>query len=506
MIVMRKSKKIFLTTVLMSMITVVSFTTGCGTGKKDDKAKDKSQDKIVQLSDDEQDDIYEGLFDINEKITIKIDMSDEEIRKIQEDYNEYMKTRSKSPIYRRADKVTFTIGDKEYVVEDVGVRMKGNTSRTDFYNLQTGKIYNLINLKMSFNETFDNKEYYGEDAVKWDSKEAKKERQNRRFAGLKKLELKANKSEDQTFVRQYYGYEMFRENGVPAPRSNIAQLCTEETNFGVFLINEPVDKIFIKRNFPEEEQGGDLYKVAWTNAPANYTKTMTYGCSDNEDGEKFNLDLKTNKSKSKNEMLEKFLGVINNDAATKEDILGVVDADNWVKFCAISYFTGNPDDFRNNYNNHYVYFAPNTGKAYFIPYDYDRCLGITKSWNPEGSGMTETSPFSDRAEGNRTKQSNPLIKKTILENGFLLEEYKSELGKIAASDWMSIDKFNSIYDIAKANYDSVSVPDEKYQNIVQERQIFSLEGEFIYGDDSTNMAVSDYFEGIMNSYNMYITQ
>ena len=38
MIVMRKSKKIFLTTVLMSMITVVSFTTGCGTGKKDDKA------------------------------------------------------------------------------------------------------------------------------------------------------------------------------------------------------------------------------------------------------------------------------------------------------------------------------------------------------------------------------------------------------------------------------------------------------------------------------------
>ena len=62
------------------------------------------------------------------------------------------------------------------------------------------------------------------------------------------------------------------------------------------------------------------------------------------------------------------------------------------------------------------------------------------------------------------------------------------------------------YDIAKANYDSVSVPDEKYQNIVQERQIFSLEGEFIYGDDSTNMAVSDYFEGIMNSYNMYITQ
>lgn len=497
---MRKNRKIAMSVILAGIITTIAFNAGCGKSKTNDKKADT--DEIVALSDKEQDEIYDKLFDIDSKITIKMDMSDEEIAKIQEDYNEYSKSHSKSPIYRKADKVTFIIDDKEYTVKDVGVRMKGNTSRTDFYNLQSGKIYNLINLKFSFNETFDNKDYYGKDVMKWSSKKERTKRKNRRFAGLKKLELKANKNEDQTFVRQYYSYEMFRDNGVPAPRSNIAQLCNKDTNYGVFLINEPVDKIFVNRNFSKDDRGGDLYKAKWTYAPANYTKVMTYGCSDNEEGEEFNLDLKTNKSKSKNEKLEKLLDVINNDASTEDDILSVIDKDNWIKFCAVSYFTGNPDDFRNNYNNHYVYFTPE-GKAYFIPYDYDRCLGITKSWNPEMTGMTETSPFSENAEGNGSKQSNPLIKKTILEGGCLISEYKDELERIATGEWMKIDNFNAVYEKAKNNYDSVSVPDESYQNIVKEHQKFSLDGELIFGDDSTNMSVEEYFEGIMKSYDYY---
>lgn len=489
---------------LVCSVAIVStmMLAGCDNKSASKKTEVKVKDEICLMSDDEQDELYEKLFDINNKVTIKIDMSDDEIKKIQEDYFEYDRMHAKSPIYRMADKVTFIIDDKEYVVEEVGVRMKGNTSRTDFYNMKEGTIYNLINLKMSFDETFDNKDYYGKDVKKWSSKKDKKARQKRRFAGLKTLEFKANKSEDKTFIRQYYSYEMFRENGVPAPRSNIAQLCTDDTNFGVFMINEPVDKKFIERNFAEEDQGGDLYKGAWTNSPADYTYVMTYGCSANEEGEKFNLDLKTNKSTSKNENLEKFIDVINKSGASKEELEEVLDKENWVNFCAVSYFTGNPDDLRNNYNNHYVYFSPKTGKAYFIPYDYDRCLGITKSWNPDASGMTESSPFSEKAEASGRKQNNPLYIKTLIYDKLFLDEYKVKLSEIAAGDWMKVEKFNSIFEIAKNNYDDCSKPDNKYQNIVKDNQVFTLDGEFIYGDDSTNMAVADYFEGIMRSYNL----
>ena len=55
--------------------------------------------------------------------------------------------------------------------------------------------------------------------------------------------------------------------------------------------------------------------------------------------------------------------------------------DNFLKFEAVSYFLGNPDDLRNNYNNYYIYFNKSTGKMIFIPYDLDRCLGVTNGWD-----------------------------------------------------------------------------------------------------------------------------
>ena len=44
-------------------------------------------------------------------------------------------------------------------------------------------------------------------------------------------------------------------------------------------------------------------------------------------------------------------------------ISSVVDMDYFVKYEAVSYFVGDPDDARNNYNNHYVYFLPSSGNA-----------------------------------------------------------------------------------------------------------------------------------------------
>ena len=56
----------------------------------------------------------------------------------------------------------------ERVIGEVGVRMKGNTSRTDFYSDDEG-MYNLVHFKLSFGETFDEEEYYGADANRWES-------------------------------------------------------------------------------------------------------------------------------------------------------------------------------------------------------------------------------------------------------------------------------------------------------------------------------------------------
>ena len=147
----------------------------------------------------EEEKIYEKLFDPNSKISIDIKMSDEELQKLQDDYDHYSSFNSKSPIYRRADMV-ITIDGVNYQINDVGVRMKGNTSRMSFYDSGSG-IYNAIHLKIDFQETFDDVEYYGDEAEVWESKELRKARKNRTFATLEKLELRWNKCMDSTYLR-----------------------------------------------------------------------------------------------------------------------------------------------------------------------------------------------------------------------------------------------------------------------------------------------------------------
>lgn len=74
--------------------------------------------------------IYQQLFDINNKIEVEIDISDEVLQQLQQDYEAYEKLGSKSPLYREADlKITITTEQDTvtYVIGKVGIRMKGNT-------------------------------------------------------------------------------------------------------------------------------------------------------------------------------------------------------------------------------------------------------------------------------------------------------------------------------------------------------------------------------------------
>ena len=106
----------------------------------------------------------------------------------------------------------------------------------------------------------------------------------------------------------------------------------------------------------------------------------------------------------------------------------LVDMDYFVKYEAVSYFVGDPDDARNNYNNHYVYFLKSSGKAIFIPCDLDRTFGITKSYNPSGDAMVSISPYSKRAMGTGGEQQrNPLYIKTVCRGGYYVDEYTKAL-------------------------------------------------------------------------------
>ncbi len=440
--------------------------------------------------------LYQELFSMDSTVQVSLTVAQSELDKLQSDYNKYKNMGSKSPIYRKAT-LTLTVNGTTYTLDEVGIRLKGNMWLAPVYD-KKGKL-NISHYKLSFNETFDDSTYYGTEAKKWASDEERKARKKRRLATLKEMDTKWNICYDETFVREIYAADLCREQGILVQQIGLAQMNFNGKNYGIVKIYEPVDDIFLEKRLPEAALGGDLYKCGWTMRPCNYVQNeVTYGVEDKDKALKYNFNLKTNKKKSDHAALKNLLKVMAGNPS-KADFEKIVDADYFAKFLAVSYFLGDPDDIRNNYNNHYVYFRKDTGKAVFIVYDNDRTLGITYGYNPDGTGMTGQQPFYDKAVGAGGSQRNPLIRSAILNsNAYCKTQYTSALQTIAASRFWQEDVFLTYYEKAKNHYAAFVQPDVNFANVKQSFR-FSLDGKYPAGDKA-NMSFTEYVTRIMKTY------
>lgn len=462
-----------------------------------------SADQIIDVGSEAlpytQQEIYDQLFNMDNKIEINIDMSDAELQKMQNDHDTYSGRGSKSPIFRLANvSITIITATDRYTyrIPEVGVRMKGNTSRTSFYNEQDG-IYKYIHLKLDFQETFDDKTYYGSSAKVWSDKNARDARKDRTFATLEKLDLRWNKCYDATYLKESYAYALYRSEGVLAPLTNLSSLDWSGVHMGVYTVNEPVDKIFLEKRLPEADQDGDLYKCSW---PASFTNTGSIGVEDEDKGQFYTYDLKNNKKTSKHEALKNLITQLNAGGMTKEKFAKLVDVDNFLHYAAVSYFLGNPDDLRNNYNNFYLYFLPSSGKAIIIPYDYDRCLGVTYEWDPTGNGVTQDDPFSDTIaagsnNGGDSKQKNPLFYYSVVKGGFYVKEYAEVLKEVAGNSLLKASTFASWFNRAKNLYSGDTAPNKELKNASGRQFQFSL-ADGIAG----NLSFQNYISKKMATY------
>lgn len=424
--------------------------------------------------------IYQQLFDLKNLIQIKVNITDEQLMQLQKDYDKYAGMGSKSPIYREASmniRITTGTTDYTYHIPNIGIRMKGNTSRTSFYNDHEGQ-YNLIHFRIKFMDDD--------------------------FATLENLEMKWNRNDDATYVREIYAYEMYRDLGILAPRTTLASFDLADVHQGVFTVYEPVDKNFIERYIPEKDQGGDLYKCGWTMRGASLRKKCSVGIENEDNSEFYNYDLKTNKKTSDHALMKNLINVVDGGKPTKEELAEVVDMDNFLKFAAISYFVGNPDDARYNYNNHYIYFLKSSGKAIFIPYDCDRVFGVTMGWNPKGNGMTDVDPFTTKAEGANEDQKNPLFRYTTDKGGYYNDEFALQLKMISVSEWLQPEKFETYYNIANKNYASYTTPGKTFYNAEHHYFGFNIYKSEGLNTDRGNATFEEYITAKMSSFNKYM--
>ncbi len=377
------------------------------------------------------------------------------------------------------------MNEKTFTYYEVGARMKGNTSRRNFVN-ENGEFFDNINLKLSFNELWtedyykpfnlqktwnetDNPEYLIRDERTFMGRAKDNEK------GMKKLDLKWNKSRDDSLVMQPFAFSFFQKHGLISQNSTLTTLKYNNTNMGIVTINEAITKHLFRRYVPKTDEDGALYKVGWGFGEMGSLRIEHYLNNSRVIGEenKFtgyepNYDRK--EGPKDDALLINLMQVLKNNegkspAQYKSALEDVIDMDSFLTYAALSYLIGNPDDMRNNGNNYYIYFNPSeNNKAYFIPYDYDWSLGLKYQ---EAENMFGVSPLSTKHKGNGNSwQKNRLYWYTIIEsndngrnpkyNITLNNDYKTQyIAKVKdfnSDPMFSLTGYNEVYEMYKATY------------------------------------------------------
>jgi hypothetical protein len=189
------------------------------------------------------------------------------------------------------------------------------------------------------------------------------------FYGLKKLQFHSQNL-DPSQMRDRLGYWLFREMGVPAPRSVHARLVINGKFYGLYALTEQIDGRFARYHF--ENGKGNLYKEIW---PIN-SNGQTH------DPSAYLNQLKTNEDKDPNvDNMLAFGSEIANASETEltDVITNRMDISEIMAFAVVDRAIKNDDgpfhwysDGSNSFNhNYYWYEDPVEQKFHLIPWDMD---------------------------------------------------------------------------------------------------------------------------------------
>lgn len=235
----------------------------------------------------------------------------------------------------------FNNGTIHDTIENIGFRLRGNTSR------QSAK----KSFKVSFN-TFES---------------------GRKYHGVEKMNLNGEHN-DPTVARSKISWDLCRQAGIPASRSNYVQVYINNDFYGLYINVEHIDEEFVDKRF--DNQDGNLYKCLWP-ADLNYIGSNP-DLYKFEAGDRRTYDLKTNTELDDYTDIAHFIDVLNNTPLDDLpcELEKVFNVQDYLKIMAMDVFTANWDGYIFNQNNFYLYHNTETGKFEYIPYDLDNTYGI----------------------------------------------------------------------------------------------------------------------------------
>lgn len=231
-------------------------------------------------------------------------------------------------------------------LENVGIRYKGNGTMLE----TNGKLKKSLKLDLDKHES------------------------KNRFHDLKTLNLHCGVA-DPSKCRETLAYQIFRNAGVPAPKTALAVVTLtvtggkfENERLGLYTLVQQLDKSFLKEYFgkaddglllkPERMQTGlDYLGDDWSKYPTNFQP-------------------KRDATEAEQKRLIGFTKLLHraDDKAFAKEIGDYLDVDSFLRFMAASAVVANMDSYFTLGHNYCLYLHPGTNKFHFIPWDVDRAL------------------------------------------------------------------------------------------------------------------------------------
>ncbi|WP_025764612.1 CotH kinase family protein [Dyadobacter tibetensis] len=348
---------------------------------------------------------YQQVFPKGEINTIKVKISPEDWESMQEDMvshfgdfgsgNRFAGERSDSPSQPRSRNFPppppmgmqpdLTIGkpraskdfDPDYIavdidfngklMEEVGFRLKGNSSLSNSWLAGTYKLPFRLNFK-------------------------KYEKQS--LYGFQELSF-SPAFKDPSLIREKIAYDLFREAGVPSPQTSFCKVFIDfgegSQYYGLYTLIEVVDDTMIKSQFGTDQ--GNIYKPESTFsdfAPKDFEK-------------------KNNKQSADWKDVETTIDILNHSirksdpALWRKKLESVFNMDVFMRWLAMNTLLSSWDSYGNVPHNYYLYHAPDQ-KLTWIPWDQNEVMNISNKEQKAEKALSEDNPdHSVRPNGPRTR-------------------------------------------------------------------------------------------------------
>lgn len=322
-------------------------------------------------------------------------------------------------------------------VEDIGLRLRGNTSRRRPEG-NTGEMHNADNPDWHHCHFAFRFAKFVDDQL---------------FSGTDRFSLRFAK-DDPTYVHEIYSYDLLRRFGVwTTPKSSYCRLKIKikEDNatvyWGVYEMFEGIDDQFLDDRTTSgnlKAASGYLWKMSWGSGigaylTADHANANLMGISDNPtigESANFTYDYKSKKKKfeaAKAQFIQ-FITDLNSKTGTDFESWAEqnINIDLLLKAYAVTVAVGQWDDYWGNGNNYYLYFDTD-GRCHYIPYDFDNALGTSSD------GI-----MYDPGTGDPLKWGNdnrPLITKVLAVDRWMAQ-YKEYLAQLINpdNDYLDADK------------------------------------------------------------------